>query len=79
MDNNSIFIEISQEQKQKQKQELEKKIAFYQSEITRAQNILSNQSFIAKAPKEKIKLEEDKLQRYKQELQIYLEELKWKY
>lgn len=79
LDNNSIFIEISQEQKQNQKQELEKKIAFCQSEITRAQNILSNQSFIAKAPKEKIKLEEDKLQRYKQELQIYLEELKWKY
>ncbi len=45
----------------KAKEELEKSKAFHLSEIERAKRMLQNQGFLAKAPKEKIELEQKKL------------------
>lgn len=46
-----------------------KRIAFVEAEITRAKNILANKNFVLKAPKEKVKLEQEKLKKYLKELQ----------
>ena len=46
-----------------------KRIAFVEAEITRAKNILANKNFVLKAPKEKVKLEQEKLKKYLKEWQ----------
>ncbi|VEU75875.1 valine--tRNA ligase [Mycoplasmopsis columboralis] len=79
LSNNNLYIKMSADLKEKNKQLLLEKIAFTQSEIARATQILSNVNFINKAPKEKVQLEQDKLAKYQQDLIKYQEELKCKY
>ncbi|WP_025755493.1 valine--tRNA ligase [Mycoplasmopsis cricetuli] len=75
----NLYIKISQELKEKNKQILLDKINFTKNEITRAQNILSNSTFLQKAPKNKIIEEQNKLTKYQNDLEKYQEELKCKY
>ncbi len=75
----SIVIEdgaIYLPQAQKTTEELEKKLKQIEFEIKRAQNILANKNFIAKAPKEKVELEKQKLQKYLDEKKILLDSLR---
>ncbi|WP_041103105.1 valine--tRNA ligase [Mycoplasmopsis californica] len=74
----NVYIKQSKEQKQEYIKELEKKIAFLESEIKRAELMLQNKNFIAKAPAIKIQLEQDKLAKFNIELEQYKEELKWR-
>ena len=49
---------------------LEKEIENLKNEIKRCQNMLNNPNFVAKAPKEKIALEQEKLQKHLDNLQV---------
>ncbi len=68
--NNSIieylndFTDLS-----KKKEELTKRLKFLEDEIKRSEGILNNKNFIAKAPKEKVKLEQDKYAKYLEDYQ----------
>ncbi|UPU39102.1 hypothetical protein MX850_11450 [Erysipelothrix sp. Poltava] len=53
---------------QKEKQKLE-------SEIIRAEKMLSNEKFIAKAPEAKVLEEREKLEEYRRQLALVLEQL----
>ena len=48
---------------------LENEKAKYMSEVKRSEGILSNENFLAKAPKEKVDLEKEKLNDYKEKLE----------
>lgn len=63
----NMYIEddISVEEKEAKKQ---KDIAFLESEIARAEKMLSNPNFVNKAPKEKVECEKAKLEEYKKRL-----------
>ncbi|EFF41390.1 valine--tRNA ligase [Mycoplasmopsis alligatoris] len=74
-----LFIKVSEEQKQTNKTKLLEKIEKLNFEINRAKKMLENTNFVAKAPKEKIEEEKEKLIKFEKELKNYLEELKWKY
>ena len=54
------------------KEELEEKrardIAFLESEIKRCEGMLNNPNFVARAPKEKVELEQKKLEEFKKRL-----------
>ena len=50
-----------------------KEIARLTSEVARCEKMLSNPNFVAKAPEAKINQEKEKLQAYKNELQVYIE------
>ncbi|WP_036451944.1 valine--tRNA ligase [Mycoplasma buteonis] len=76
---NNLYIKISSEQKEKNKNLLLNQIEFVKSEIMRAEKMLANENFVKKAPKEKIELEQNKLNKYKSDLKQYEEELKCKY
>ena len=52
---------------------IDKEIEETKNEIARAEKMLSNESFIAKAPQEKIELEKSKLNKHKDNLQSLLE------
>jgi valyl-tRNA synthetase len=52
---------------------IDKEIVETKNEIARAEKMLSNESFIAKAPQEKIELEKSKLNKHKDNLQSLLE------
>ena len=58
------------------KAKLEKDIAFEQSEIERSKRMLSNPNFLAKAPKEKVEVEQKKLELHEQNLAQLQEKLK---
>ena len=58
------------------KAKLEKDIAFEQSEIERSKRMLSNPNFLAKAPKEKVEVEQKKLELHEQNLAQLKEKLK---
>ena len=53
---------------EEEKTKLEKEIGHLQKEIQRAEGMLKNQNFIAKAPKAKVAQERDKLEMYKEKL-----------
>lgn len=53
---------------EEEKTKLEKEIGHLQKEIQRAEGMLKNQNFIAKAPKAKVDQERDKLEMYKEKL-----------
>ena len=55
---------------------LEKDIAFEKSEIERGERMLNNPNFLAKAPKEKVENEQNKLALHKQNLAILEDKLK---
>ena len=50
-----------------------KEIARLTSEVARCEKMLSNPNFVAKAPEAKINQEKEKLQAYKNELQVYID------
>ncbi|VEU70142.1 valine--tRNA ligase [Mycoplasmopsis glycophila] len=75
----NLYILQNAELKEQNKKLLLEKIAFVEAEIKRAENILSNENFLAKAPEAKINLEKTKLEKYKEDLAKYQEELKCKY
>ena len=58
------------------KAKLEKDIAFEKSEIERAERMLNNPNFLAKAPKEKVETEQTKLALHKENLKTLEEKLK---
>ena len=58
------------------KAKLEKDIAFEKSEIERGERMLNNPNFLAKAPKDKVENEQNKLALHKQNLQELEEKLK---
>lgn len=61
LDGFNLFIELSAKMKKTEQDRIEKEIEFLNKEIIRAQEILSNENFLAKAPKEKINNEQKKL------------------
>ncbi len=65
-----IYIELSSDQKDKENSRIEARVSIIKEEIIRAEKMLSNESFTSKAPVEKIKEEEEKLNSYKDELKI---------
>ncbi|TQC54150.1 valine--tRNA ligase [Mycoplasmopsis mucosicanis] len=73
-----VYIAESNEQKQAYITELKAKIQYTQSELSRAQNMLNNPNFVAKAPAAKIAQEREKVIKFTTELEQYREELKWK-
>ena len=60
--------------KEEAREKLEKEIAFENSEIKRSEGMLNNPNFLAKAPKEKVEMEKEKLKLH----QANLEELEKK-
>ena len=67
------YIEYIKPQKPKKKaapiENRDGKIAFYRSEIVRCENLLANKGFAAKAPRDLIKSETEKLDRFKKLLE----------
>lgn len=63
-----LFIKLTYEMKQQEAARIAKLKAHLESEIKRAQGMLANPNFVKKAPKDKIKIEEEKLAKLEQEL-----------
>ena len=61
---------------EEEKQRLENEKAKLESEVERSNKILSNQGFLAKAPKEKIEEEKNKLNKYSKMLEETIDRLK---
>ena len=51
-------------------EKLEKDIALEKSEIERCEKMLSNPNFMSKAPKEKIAIEQEKLEKHRTNLKL---------
>jgi valyl-tRNA synthetase len=66
------FLEFNNNFDTNQSNEKEKLIIFLKEEITRCEKILSNENFIKRANPEKVKLEQEKLEKYKNELKSLL-------
>ncbi len=64
------------EQTKKSTADLEKRLKQIDFEIKRSENILANQNFISKAPKEKVEEEKQKLEKYLSEKKILLDSLR---
>ncbi|UUM19213.1 valine--tRNA ligase [Mycoplasma sp. 1018B] len=73
--NIKLYILMNDEQKNNYFKDLNNKIDFCLNEITRAENILKNEQFLLKAPKNKILEEQNKLKMYKNNLLAYQKEL----
>ena len=73
--NGSLIISVGTN-KEQIKEKLEKDIELEKSEIERAKRMLSNPNFLAKAPKEKVETEQNKLTQHEQNLATLLEKLK---
>ncbi|MXR05620.1 valine--tRNA ligase [Mycoplasma flocculare] len=69
--NFKIAIKVPDNFKKEQEQRELKEIKFLKNEILRAENILSNENFLKKAPKTKVDLERSKLQKLKEKLDFY--------
>ncbi|EIN14961.1 Valyl-tRNA synthetase [Mycoplasmopsis agalactiae 14628] len=70
-----VWIEENETLKKDRLIDLNKKIEQAKFEIDRAQKMLSNPNFISKAPKDKIALEQEKLQKYQKQLAEYEKEV----
>ena len=66
--NNVLYIELSNEMKKEEDERINKHINYLESEIDRAKAMLSNDKFIAKAPKQKVYNEKEKLIKLENEL-----------
>ena len=66
-DNLNVYIEdnITEEEKNAKKA---KDIAYLEAEIKRCEGLLNNPNFVNKAPESKVKLEQEKLSKYKEQL-----------
>ncbi len=73
--NLKVWIEENESLKKDRLADLNKKIEQVRFEISRAQNMLNNPNFINKAPKEKVALEQEKLEKYKKQLAEYEKEV----
>ena len=62
--------------KEEAREKLEKEIAFEKSEIKRSEGMLNNPNFLAKAPKEKVEMEKEKLKLHLDNLKDLEEKLK---
>ncbi|PAF54684.1 valine--tRNA ligase [Mycoplasmopsis agassizii] len=67
--NYDLYIKLDESIKKKLSEEKQKQINFLNSEIERANKILSNKGFLEKAKPEKIQEEKDKLELYKTQLE----------
>lgn len=75
--NGKIIFELNEiVDKEKEIAKLEKQLEFYQKEIKRGESILSNASFLAKAPESKVEEEKNKLENNKNSLGVVLAKLK---
>ena len=61
--------------KEEAKEKLEKEIAFEKSEIKRSEGMLNNPNFLAKAPKEKVEMEKEKLKLHQDNLADLIKKL----
>ncbi len=68
---NDIGIKVSSIQTEESKDAIEKRIKELEGELNRSHKILSNPSFLKKAPAEKVKEEQDKLSKYQAEYDKY--------
>ncbi|MGL5519914.1 MAG: valine--tRNA ligase, partial [Metamycoplasmataceae bacterium] len=71
-----ISIKISEELIKIEQEKLLKEKLFIESEIKRANDILSNKKFILKAPKEKVEIEQEKLKLFTEKLVLINEKIK---
>ncbi|MGL5357621.1 MAG: valine--tRNA ligase [Metamycoplasmataceae bacterium] len=71
-----ISIKISEELIKIEQEKLLKEKLFIESEIKRANDILSNEKFILKAPKEKVQIEQEKLKLFMEKLVLINEKIK---
>ncbi len=60
----SDLIILEKIEQHKTKQQIQKYLNFLDNEINRCMTLLNNKNFLLKAPKEKIKLEQEKLKKY---------------
>ncbi len=72
---NANLLIVNEAGKEELIKRLEKEIELEKAEIARGEKMLSNPNFIAKAPKEKIELEQSKLNMHKENLASLLEKL----
>lgn len=68
----SFALEIVEEETAESKQRREKRIEFLKNEIARSEKMLANENFIKRAKPEKVQQEQEKYQKYKDELAKYL-------
>ncbi|WKX02373.1 valine--tRNA ligase [Candidatus Mycoplasma mahonii] len=68
IDEFEIYIKLSDIQKSNESKRIKNRIIVIQNEIIRAEDMLKNERFIAKAPKEKVIEEKKKLNKFKEEL-----------
>ncbi len=68
----SFALEIKEEETVEAKQRRAKRIEFLNNEIARSEKMLSNPNFVSKAKPEKIALEKEKYEKYKEELAKYM-------
>jgi len=73
--NLTLFI-VDNIDKNELKNNLEKELASLDSEISRSEGLLSNENFVAKAPKAKLDLERNKYEKFKLQKAVIIEKLK---
>ena len=66
----TLYIQQSDDMKAKEFNRVQKEIAHLEKEIARANGILSNERFLAKAPEKKIQEEKDKLDKFMNQLKV---------
>ncbi|MCK5946064.1 MAG: valine--tRNA ligase [Mycoplasmataceae bacterium] len=69
----NIYVKLSDEVRKLESDRINKEIKSLEFEIKRAEGMLSNKRFTDKAPKDKVKAEQDKLNTFKQELKLLKE------
>lgn len=71
-----INIYLSEELKSQEKAKTNQEIIKLEAEIKRSQMILNNPNFINKAAKEKVQIEQEKYQKYQNQLEILIKKLR---
>ena len=71
-----INIYLSEELKSQEKAKTNQEITKLEAEIKRSQMILNNPNFINKAAKEKVQIEQEKYQKYQNQLEILIKKLR---
>ncbi|MEG0727235.1 MAG: valine--tRNA ligase, partial [Erysipelothrix sp.] len=71
-----VLIETELVDKEALLEKLTKEKNRLENEITRGEKMLSNEKFISKAPESKVNEEKEKLEEYKRQLQLVLNQLK---
>ena len=71
-----INIYLSEELKSQEKAKTNQEITKLEAEIKRSQMILNNPNFINKAAKEKVQIEQEKYQKYQNQLEVLIKKLR---